>query len=88
MGCGLGQVRHPFLLSIDRVELNRAVAVAMAFDAAVRLHGSAGHDLTLDAPEWTLEQIVQWLDARAFPALPSDEDAGVRDRQQAEGISP
>jgi pimeloyl-ACP methyl ester carboxylesterase len=37
-------------------------AIATALDAPLRLHVSAGHDLTLDDPEWVRAEIVQWLE--------------------------
>jgi pimeloyl-ACP methyl ester carboxylesterase len=63
-------------------------AVATALHAPIRLHDSAGHDLTLDVPEWTQEQVAHWLDARAaFAATNADTGAHVRDRREAGAVT-
>lgn len=36
-------------------------AIATAWQVPCRLHPFAGHDLTLDAPDWVIEQIEAWL---------------------------
>jgi hypothetical protein len=35
-------------------------AIARKWQTESDFHESAGHDLTLDAPEWTVEKIVAW----------------------------
>ncbi len=39
--------------------------LALAYRAEVRVHASAGHDLTLDDPAWVVEQITSWSKALA-----------------------
>jgi len=34
--------------------------LAAAWACELRIHPSAGHDLTLDAPDWTLDQLQRW----------------------------
>lgn len=36
-------------------------AIARSWHCALALHASAGHDLPLDAPQWVLKQVQQWL---------------------------
>lgn len=36
----------------------------------LKMHPDAGHDLPLDAPEWVLDQIMDWRAATAGPARP------------------
>jgi hypothetical protein len=36
-------------------------AIARGWHCALALHPHAGHDLPLDAPQWVLEQVQQWL---------------------------
>ncbi len=36
-------------------------AIAKEWNAELRIHPSAGHELAFDAPDWTKEQIEQWL---------------------------
>jgi pimeloyl-ACP methyl ester carboxylesterase len=43
-------------------------AIARAWDLPLREHPDAGHDLPLDAPDWVIEQIVQWWPRRFEPA--------------------
>lgn len=40
-------------------------AMAGRWQAPLRLHPTAGHDLPLDAPEWTVSEILRWL--RSLP---------------------
>ena len=37
-----------------------SAALAGPLRAEVRTHPGAGHDLTLDAPDWAVEQVVSW----------------------------
>jgi pimeloyl-ACP methyl ester carboxylesterase len=37
-----------------------SVALQAAARAALQMHPNANHDLPLDAPEWTAEQIAVW----------------------------
>lgn len=39
-----------------------AVKLARHFDAPLRIHPEAGHDLSLDAPDWISRQVALWLD--------------------------
>jgi pimeloyl-ACP methyl ester carboxylesterase len=61
----------PLLLlssTADRLVSHRCSrAIARALDAPLALHSQAGHDLTLDAPEWVCEQISLWLANGAVP---------------------
>jgi pimeloyl-ACP methyl ester carboxylesterase len=43
-------------------------AIARALSAPLALHPSAGHDLTLDAPDWVAAQVAQWLAPTVFAA--------------------
>jgi len=36
-------------------------AIARGWHCALALHPDAGHDLPLDAPQWVMEQVQQWL---------------------------
>lgn len=45
------------------VDWSSGARLARRLGALIRLHPSGGHDLTTDAPEWTLAQISQWLDS-------------------------
>jgi pimeloyl-ACP methyl ester carboxylesterase len=46
----------------DRLVNPRCSAtLARQWQAPLRSHGSAGHDLTLDEPEWVVQQIRQWM---------------------------
>jgi len=36
-------------------------AIAKAWDVELRTHPSAGHELAFDAPDWTKDQIEDWL---------------------------
>jgi pimeloyl-ACP methyl ester carboxylesterase len=38
--------------------------IARALGAPLALHPSAGHDLTLDAPDWVATQVARWLDPK------------------------
>ena len=39
-----------------------SMALARRFGADLRLHPTAGHDLTVDAPEWAAGKIADWLE--------------------------
>jgi len=43
------------------VSVNCSRTLARAWQCALQLHTSAGHDLPLDDGPWVLEQIAQWL---------------------------
>ena len=43
--------------------------IAEAWGCTSAIHPDAGHDLPLDDPQWTIEQIVAWH--RALPAAPT-----------------
>jgi pimeloyl-ACP methyl ester carboxylesterase len=45
--------------------------LAADWELPLRMHPTAGHDLTLDDPEWTAQQITNWCMAQAVP-LDSD----------------
>ena len=40
-------------------------AIARAFSAELVVHPTAGHDITLDAGPWVVEQLVAWMGPRA-----------------------
>lgn len=42
-------------------------ALARAWQCALAMHPAAGHDLPLDAPEWTLRTVQAWLTHTATP---------------------
>jgi pimeloyl-ACP methyl ester carboxylesterase len=49
------------------VDSHCSQAIARGWHCALALHPHAGHDLPLDAPQWVLEQVQQWL-AQAGPS--------------------
>ncbi|RYH61644.1 MAG: alpha/beta hydrolase [Alcaligenaceae bacterium] len=60
------------LLSSQRdglVNSQCSVAIAAAWSCAAEKHPAAGHDLPLDAPEWVVTRISQWLSALDSTAL-------------------
>ena len=57
---------HPHILLLasqnDQLVSSRcSQAIARGWQCDLALHPQAGHDLPLDAPEWVLEQVQQWL---------------------------
>ncbi|WP_311224090.1 MULTISPECIES: alpha/beta hydrolase [unclassified Acidovorax] len=46
-----------------------SAAIASAWSCAAEKHPAAGHDLPLDAPEWVVTRISQWLSALDSTAL-------------------
>jgi len=42
------------------VDPSCSIALAERYDAPLHTHPTAGHNLTLDAPEWLTDQLVQW----------------------------
>lgn len=47
----------------DRLASPRcSAALALAWQVPLRAHWDAGHDLPLDAPQWLLDRILDWLD--------------------------
>ncbi|MCB1906288.1 MAG: alpha/beta fold hydrolase [Rhodocyclaceae bacterium] len=42
--------------------------IAEAWQCAVAIHPTAGHDLPLDDPQWTIERIVAWHGSHPVPA--------------------
>ncbi len=55
----------PLLLMASRrdqlVNVRCSQLMAQAWQCELKLHPSAGHDLALDAPDWTCQQIGQWF---------------------------
>lgn len=54
------------LLSAARdrlVDARCSAALARHWQAPLRVHDTAGHDLTLDDPDWVAQQIHDWLEA-------------------------
>jgi alpha-beta hydrolase superfamily lysophospholipase len=50
--------------------------IARALGAPLHLHDGAGHELTLDAPDWTCQKIAEWVrDARGCPTPPTAQSA-------------
>ena len=63
---------HPHILLLasqnDRLVNSRcSQAIAHGWQCDLALHPQAGHDLPLDAPQWVLEQVQQWLCRVAAP---------------------
>jgi pimeloyl-ACP methyl ester carboxylesterase len=56
---------HPILIlssGADRfVNPQCSVAIANRWNTELRVHPSAGHDLPMDAPDWILDQIRDWI---------------------------
>ena len=46
------------------VHFECSLAIASHWNCPLALHPSAGHDLPLDDPDWLIEQVRRWLDAR------------------------
>jgi len=57
--------RPPVLLLASQndrlVDSRCSQAITRSWHCALALHPHAGHDLPLDAPQWVLEQVQQWL---------------------------
>ena len=47
----------------ELVDPKCSARIAEAWGAELGLHPTAGHDLSLDAPEWVVERIAAWLDS-------------------------
>lgn len=45
--------------------------LAARWQLPLACHPEAGHDLPLDAPDWVIAQVLQWLDSRALPSARS-----------------
>ena len=43
------------------VDSRCSLAIARSWHCALAVHPQAGHDLPLDAPQWVIEQVQQWL---------------------------
>jgi hypothetical protein len=43
------------------VDISCTLDLARFHKKELRMHPTAGHDITLDVPEWCAEQIAQWL---------------------------
>ncbi len=60
-----GKPQQPLLIitsSADRlVDYHCSLALHHRWQTAYAQHDSAGHDLTLDDPDWTTSQIQQWI---------------------------
>jgi len=40
-------------------------AIARAFSAELAVHPTSGHDITLDAGPWVVEQLLAWMGPQA-----------------------
>jgi pimeloyl-ACP methyl ester carboxylesterase len=60
----------PMLLLASRrdrlVDVACSRAIARAWNVPLVEHASAGHDLPLDDPDWTIERILEWRAAPRF----------------------
>lgn len=43
------------------VDYQNSVRIAQKFQATLHVHPTAGHDLTVDDPQWCIEKISSWL---------------------------
>ena len=67
-GEGITQVRPGGLVLCsenDRmVDCRCSHRIAEYFNYPLRTHPEAGHDLPLDDPEWTVKEVIRWLDRK------------------------
>ena len=61
-------LQRPFSPVHHRMRLHNLPTLAHAWHCPLQEYPPAGHDLPLDAPQWVVEQVCDWLHPNQTPA--------------------